>query len=151
MTTSGRKFEFTVTDLMDQMTIDQIKEVLLPPAGRDGIGRSLNSLSADLTGLFEDRNLKLTGRVLRLLSLVGQLNLETWRCKDRLDEEPESYTETLRHAQDLNGLRNRARNLLQSELNEASPARQRASFFVTDEGIKLRKRIMADMENQSSS
>ena len=151
MTTTGRNFEFAVTDLMDQMTIDQIKEVLLPPAARDGIGRSLNSLSADLTGLFEDRNLKLSGRVLRLLSLAAQLNLETWRCKDRLDEEPESYTEILRHAQDLNGLRNCARNLLQSELNEASPARQKASFFVTEDGLKLRERILADMENRSSS
>jgi len=151
MTEHEQNFEFTVTDLMDQMTIDQIKEVLLPPAGRDAIGGSLESLSSDLTVLFEDRNLKLTGRVLRLLSLVSQLNLETWRCKDRLDDEPESYTETLRHAQDLNGLRNCARNLLQTDLNEASPARQRASFFVTEEGLKLRKRIIADMEQISNS
>ena len=149
MTPYERNYEFTVTDLIDQMTIDQIKEVLLPSSARKGYGRSLELLSADVTALWEARSLKLTGRVLRLLVLLAQLNLETWRCKDRLDEAPEEYTATLRHAQDLNGLRNCVRNLLQVVLGEASPSRQRASFFVTDDGLEYRRRIMSDLERDA--
>jgi hypothetical protein len=151
MTMYERKYEFTITDLMDQMTIDQIKEVLLPPSGREGYAQSLAFLSSDVSALFGEGDLKLTGRVLRLITLIAQLNLETWRSKDKLDEEPQSYTATVRHAQDLNGLRNCARNLLQSELGEASPARRRATFFVTKEGVNLRQRIVGTMTNDTST
>jgi len=146
MTPYERKYEFTLTDLLDQMTIDQIKEVLLP-ASAESYGRSLELLSSDVTALFEVRHAKLTGRILRLVVLLAQLNLECWRCKDCLDEKPEDYTATLRHAQDLNGLRNCIRNLLQEELNEASPSRHRASFFSMGEGFEYRRRIVADLEH----
>lgn len=145
MTPYQRKYEFTLTDLLDQMTIDQIKEVLLPTPVQASYSRSLGHLSADVTALFEARGVELNARMLRLIVLLAQLNLHVWRCKDRLDEEPENYTATLRYAQDLNGLRNCVRNSLQRELNEASPARRRASFFSSG-GIDWCRKVMSGLE-----
>ncbi len=145
MTSYERKYEFTLSDLLDRMTIDQIKEVLLPTSAI-GHGRSLELLSSDVTVILESRRVELSGRILRLLVLLAQLNLHSWRSKDRLDKGPENYTSTVRHGADLNGIRNGVLNLLQDEFNEASPSRHKVSFFSPDGGLAFRQRILADLE-----
>ncbi len=130
--TDRRRYQFLLTDLIDALTIDQIKEVLLPEAKRMIYVEEMRRLEHDIDLLIAEREIKLTGRFVRLIVFLAQANLLVWRDKDRLQSEPERYYERLELAQELNGLRNQVRNLLMEELGEGKPCNRRATFLDYD-------------------
>ena len=130
--TGERRYQFLVTDLVDALTIGQIKEVLLPEDKRMAYVEEMRRLEHDIDLLITERELKLAGRFVRLIVFLAQANLLIWRNKDRLQSEPERYYEWLEFAQELNGLRNHVRNLLMEELGEGKPCNRRATFLDYD-------------------
>jgi Fic family protein len=96
--------------------------------GRDKI--FINTRMIDL--LIKERQIKPTGRLVRLIIFLAQANLYVWRNKDCMQKEPEKYYDLLEFAQELNGLRNHVRNLLMEEFREAEPCNRRATFLDYD-------------------
>lgn len=124
-----RKFEIPLTDLIDLITITQIKETLLGPEASKRATQDLATTTADLHELLAQRPVKASGRILRLVALLAETNLQVWLNKDRMQAEPERYDALLEYAQELNGLRNHVRNLLMRLLGEWEPSRERATFL----------------------
>lgn len=125
-----RKFKPTLADLVDRLTVDQIKEVLLE-GGRPAYAAEMKDLEHDIEGLIKEKNLTLSPRLLRIVIALAQLNLHIWNCKDRMAATPEEYDRWLKLAHQLNGLRNRMKNLLLEECGEAAPS-SRATNVSTD-------------------
>jgi hypothetical protein len=124
---SGRAYNLLLTDLVDTLTIDQIKEVLLPTGA--AATREMAAISADLDALLAAGAFRPSGRLVRLVALLSLANQQTWFNKDRMQEDPGRYGELLEFAQELNGLRNHVRNLLMNAFHEDSPATRRATFL----------------------
>lgn len=132
--TRERHCQLLLTDLIDNLTIDQIKEVLLPESQRTTYVQEMRRLAHDVDLLIRERQIKPTGRLVRLIILLAQANLHVWRNKDRMQKEPEKYYNLLEFAQELNGLRNHARNILMEEFSEAEPCKRKATFLDYDHG-----------------
>jgi hypothetical protein len=124
-----RKFQIPLTDLIDLLTITQIKETLLGSEDSQRASQDLATIAADLGALLAQRPVAVSGRVLRLVALLAETNLQVWLNKDRMQSEPERYEALLEYAQELNGLRNHVRNLLMRLLGEWEPSRERATFL----------------------
>jgi hypothetical protein len=101
--------------------------------------------------ILNEREVVASGRTLRLISFLAQLNLHSWRSKDQLDQNPDNYYETVRYGADLNGVRNGVLNLLQEEFGEASPSHRKASFFSPDGDRDFRPRMLGELERGASS
>jgi hypothetical protein len=110
----------TVADLVDELTINQIKQVLGGDADRHRARQGM--LEHDLALLFGERPMALTPRLLRILIVLAQTNLHIWTLKDRAQREPERYMEHLKLAHQLNGIRNRMKNALLDAGGEGDPA-----------------------------
>ncbi len=125
---SRRKYTIPLADLIDALTIDQIKEVLSPEVRRQGLEDEMRSQREDIDAIALERELRATGRVLRLVILLAQANLHVWRSKDLLIR-PEEYLARLEFAQELNSIRNHVRNLLGAHFGEAEACHRRAVFL----------------------
>ncbi len=118
----------TLTDLIDDVTISQIKEAIFKGDDRLIYKNKLSELDHDIDAVLGNK-IKVSTRLIRLITFLAQANLCVWYNKERMQQEPKKYYELLEWAQDLNSLRNYVRNLLMEEFKEASPAQKRAIFF----------------------
>lgn len=126
-THAGRQFLPSAAELIDRLTVDQIKEVLLP-AQAAACADEMAKISHDLDILIEERELPLTGRLLRMVIAVAQMNVHIWYNKDRMTETSEKYSELLKLAHQLNGLRNQLKNVLLEETGDREKSAQRTNF-----------------------
>lgn len=124
-----RHYEFSLTDLIDTLTINQIKEVFFSGKRRETCIQTTSQLSHDIDLLIKEREIKPTGHIVRLIIFLAQANLHVWYNKDRMQNDHERYFDLLKFAQELNGLRNHVRNLLAKKFGELEYCNQRVTFL----------------------
>jgi hypothetical protein len=122
-----RKYMPPFAELIDRLTVDQIKEVLIPSQAM-ACAEEMAKISHDLDVLIDERELKLSARLLRMIIVIAQMNVHIWYNKDRMQEVPEKYLELLKLAHQLNGLRNQIKNLLLEEAGDRGRSVQRTNF-----------------------
>mgnify|MGYP001582337104 CR=1 FL=1 len=123
----GRQFLPPFAELLDRLTVDQIKEVLIPSQAAACAGE-MAKIAHDLDLLIDQRNIKLSARLIRMIIVIAQMNVHIWYNKDRMTEVPERYLELLKLAHQLNGLRNQVKNLLLEEAGDREKSAQRTNF-----------------------
>ena len=108
---SDRLYVPTFAELIDRLSVDQIKETLLA-ADQAVYTEEIRRIEHDLDAVINEKGLKLSARTLRIVIVIAQMNLHIWHSKDRMQREPEQYDDLLKLAHQLNGVRNRMKNLL---------------------------------------
>lgn len=127
MSQSERKFQVPLAELMDRLTVDQIKEVLLKD-GKQSFADEMQVLQHDIDLILSERDIKVSSRLLRIVAVLAQMNLHIWYLKDRMQDEPQRYDEFLRLAHQLNGIRNQMKNLLLEEAGDKDKSAVRSNF-----------------------
>jgi len=127
MADKERQFLTPFAELLDRLTVDQIKEVLIP-AGKESYAEEMRRISHDIDLLIEERNMGLSSRLLRIVVVLAQMNVHIWYLKDRMQEDPSRYHEFLKLAHQLNGIRNQMKNLLLEEAGEREKSAERSNF-----------------------
>ena len=133
MAEKERLFLTPFAELIDRLTVDQIKEVLLP-IGKESYAEEMRRLCHDIDLLVEERNMLISSRLLRIVVVLAQMNVHIWYLKDRMQEDGERYNEFLKLAHQLNGIRNRMKNLLLEEAGEREKSAERSNF--NTDGLK---------------
>jgi hypothetical protein len=118
VTNEKRKFHVPLAELLDRLTVDQIKEVLLDD-GKESYADEIRILQHDIDLIINYKNIPCTSRLLRLVAIIAQMNLHIWYLKDRMQEDQGKYDDHLRLAHQLNGIRNRIKNLLLEETGDS--------------------------------
>ena len=98
-------------DLIDRLSVDQLKEAF-HGAMRTSIRAEIGDLEHDIDSWANLHQIKLSGRNVRAIIVLAQINYEIWMCKERMEAEPQQYDQWLRRAHQLNGVRNQMKNLL---------------------------------------
>jgi len=108
-------------DLLDQLTIDQIKEVLKPEHS-DSYVEEMGKIAHDLNILIEEKQIRLSARLVRTIIVLAQINLHIWHTKDIMTKDPNRFEECTKLAHQLNGIRNQVKNIFMEEagLSEAA-------------------------------
>ena len=126
-----RQFLPAFAELLDRLTVDQIKEVLLPNMQTD-IAEEMNKICNDIDLLIEERHLKITSRLIRIIIAIAQMNLHIWKLKDDMQAHPKKYDELLKLAHQLNGIRNQLKNILLEEAGDKEKSAQRTNFNIDE-------------------
>jgi hypothetical protein len=124
-----RQFLPAFTELIDRLTVDQIKEVLLPDLQPE-MAEEMKILCHDIDLIIEERELKLNSRFIRIIIAIAQLNLHIWKLKDEMQIFPDKYDKLLKLAHQLNGLRNQLKNSLLEEAGDKDKSSQRTNFNI---------------------
>jgi hypothetical protein len=127
MNSTERKYKVPLAELVDRLAVDQIKEVLLSE-GKSSYAAEMEILQHDIDLIVAEGNIPLSARLLRIIIALAQMNLHIWLLKDRMQEDPAKYDELLKLAHQLNGIRNRMKNLLLEEAGDREKSAQRSNI-----------------------
>ena len=125
-TPTQRQFQLPLAELIDRLCVDQIKEVLLP-GNKASYGLEMKQLEHDIDQIIQGKDLRLSARLLREVIVLAQMNLHIWYQKDAMAGDAVRYHEFLKLAHQLNGIRNRIKNLLLEETGDREPSAKRSN------------------------
>ena len=128
-----RQFLPSLAELIDRLTVTQIKQALLGDKNKD-FYNEINKLSNDIDIIIKKENIKLDSRTIRIIVLISQINLHIWKNKDLMQknlENNEEYLKLLKLSHQLNGIRNRMKNQL-LDIEGSKDESQKRSNFETD-------------------
>jgi len=124
--TYNRKFVLPAAELIDRLAVDQIKEMLFDD--NKSITKEIQNLSDDLEHIIGEKKVVFTTRLLRIIVALSQINVHIWYLKDKMQEDEERYDELLKLAHQINGVRNRLKNLLLEEFGDKEKSLLRSNF-----------------------
>ena len=133
ITPNERLFLPPLAELLDRLTVIQIKQALLGDKKKE-FANEMQKISHDMDLIIEENDIRLTSKIIRIIVLISQMNLHIWKNKDLMQENlenDEEYLRLLKLAHQLNGIRNRMKNQL-LDIEGTKDESQKKSNFETD-------------------
>ena len=133
ITPNERLFLPPLAELLDRLTVTQIKQALLGDKKKE-FANEMQKISHDMDLIIEENDIRLTSKIIRIIVLISQMNLHIWKNKDLMQENlenDEEYLRLLKLAHQLNGIRNRMKNQL-LDIEGTKDESQKKSNFETD-------------------
>jgi hypothetical protein len=128
-----RLFLPPLAELLDRMTVTQIKQAILGDKNKD-FSNEMQKISHDIDLIISEKKIYLDARIIRIIILISQMNLHIWNNKDLMQDNldnDEEYLKLLKLAHQLNGIRNRMKNQL-LDIEGSDDESQKKSNFETD-------------------
>jgi len=126
----SRQFVLPLSELIDRLTINHIK-LIKTNVENSGYIDEINKISSDMDKLIVSNNMSLNAKIIRMIIILSQINLHIWNNKDEmqrnLDNEKE-YMKFLKLSHQLNGIRNKIRNILLDEEGISDIGHVRSNF-----------------------
>ena len=106
-----RKWLPHFAELIDRLSIHQLKEVLIPER-KDKYAREMLDIISDLQAIIEEDGIKLSGELIRAIIVLAQINAHMWYNESKVRKGEEQDLELLKLTHGLNGIRNRSQNYI---------------------------------------
>ena len=107
-----RKYLPTISELIDRLSIVQLKEVFIPEH-KEEYAKEIQDIVDDLDELMKWE--KPTGEMVRAIVVLSQMNLHIWHNETEYRKGEGDGNLGLTHG--LNGIRNNAKNIIQDQLD----------------------------------
>ena len=105
-----RKYLPTLAELVDRLSIVQLKEVFIPEH-KEEYAKEINDIVHDISLELSEKSGKLTGEDIRAIVVLAQMNLHIWHNETKYRAGTGDGNLGLTHG--LNGIRNTAKNKIQ--------------------------------------
>lgn len=109
MGSAARSVNPSLAELLDSLTVYQIKEVLDAPSSVSH-AEEMKAIESDLDGLISTNDIPSVGDFLRLVIALAQVNLHIWHVKGEMGTDQERFDDCTKLAHQLNGIRNQLKN-----------------------------------------
>ena len=111
MTRQNRKYLPTLSELIDRLSIVQLKEVFIS-SHKHEYAQEIKDILHDVDILLQDQDLKLNAETLRAVVVLSQMNLHIWHNESNYRKGIKDGN-NLELTHGLNGIRNTAKNKIQ--------------------------------------
>jgi len=106
-----RRYLQTLSELIDRLSIVQLKEVFIPEHKQE-YGQEINDIVHDIQLILDEQNGKITAETIRAIVVLSQMNLHIWHNESNYRRGiKEGNNLELTHG--LNGIRNTSKNIIQ--------------------------------------
>ena len=109
-----RKYLPTLGELIDRLSIHQLKEVFIPE-NKKNYAKEINDLVYDINVILKEHKGEVTGEVIRALIVLAQMNTHIWYNETKYRAGEGEGNLELTHG--LNGIRNKSKNIIQDQLD----------------------------------
>jgi len=106
-----RKYLPTLGELIDRLSIIQIKELKIPNH-KDEYAQEIEDIVHDINQIIDDKEITIDGELIRAMIVLSQMNLHIWVNEDNA-RSGEDGGNQLMLTHGLNGIRNTAKNKIQ--------------------------------------
>ena len=111
---SKRKYLPTLAELIDRLSIIQLKEVFITEHKTE-YAKEIKDIVHDIDLILRDENVKLSGKDVRAIIVLSQMNLHIWHNESEA-RKGINAGENLLLTHGLNGIRNTAKNIIQENV-----------------------------------
>ena len=108
-----RKYLPTLAELVDRLSIVQLKEVFITEH-KEEYAKEIEDIVHDINLILEDDDIKLSGKDVRAIVVLSQMNLHIWHNETQYRAGTGDGNLGLTHG--LNGIRNTAKNMIQENV-----------------------------------
>lgn len=127
-TNPKRKYLPTLADLIDALTINQLKEVKFHDK-KLAYAEEIKRICHDIDIIIAEKNVKLNSRLIRIIIIIAQLNIYIWENKDKMQKvNEENYLKLLKFAHQLNGIRNSMKNKISEIVGDKDASKKRTNI-----------------------
>lgn len=112
-----RKFLPTFAELIDRLSIHQLKEVFLAE-NKEKYKREMLDMQYDIDAIIKENNIKVTANLIRSIVVIAQMNAHIWYNESKARKGESQDLSLLKLTHGLNGLRNRACNYMLEEIGD---------------------------------
>lgn len=106
-----RKYLPTLSELVDRLSIVQLKEVFIPEF-KDTYSQEIADITHDIQLLLDEQDGKVTAETIRAIVVLSQMNLHIWHNESNYRKGIKDGN-NLELTHGLNGIRNTAKNKIQ--------------------------------------
>jgi len=106
-----RKYLPTLSELVDRLSIDQLKEVFITEH-KDEYAQEISDIVHDIQVLLDEQDGKVTAETVRAIVVLSQMNLHIWHNESNYRKGIKDGN-NLELTHGLNGIRNTAKNKIQ--------------------------------------
>jgi hypothetical protein len=106
-----RKYLPTLSELVDRLSIVQLKEVFIPEH-KDEYAEEIEAIVHDIQMLLDEQDGKVTAETIRAIVVLSQMNLHIWHNESNYRKGIKDGN-NLELTHGLNGIRNTAKNRIQ--------------------------------------
>ncbi len=110
----NRKYLPTLSELIDRLSIIQLKEVLISEH-KEKYAEGIKNIIHDIDLELSEKDVRLNGKDIRALIVLSQINLHIWHNESKA-REGTNAGKNLALTHGLNGIRNTAKNRLQEKV-----------------------------------
>ena len=110
----GRKYLPTLAELIDRLSIIQLKEVFITEHKQE-YAQEIKDIIHDIDIILNDDKVKLSGKDVRAIIVLSQMNLHIWHNESEA-RKGNNAGENLLLTHGLNGIRNTAKNKIQESV-----------------------------------
>tara|TARA_R110000824_G_scaffold101386_6_gene240868 strand:- start:5341 stop:5745 length:405 start_codon:yes stop_codon:yes gene_type:complete len=107
----NRKYLPTFSELIDRLSIVQLKEVFIPEH-KEEYAQEIKDISHDIQMLLDSKNGKVDSETIRAIVVLAQMNLHIWHNESNYRKGIKDGN-NLELTHGLNGIRNTAKNKIQ--------------------------------------
>ena len=111
---TARKYLPTLAELLDRLSIVQIKEVKIPEH-KEEYAREIQDIVHDINEIMQTETTEVTGEILRALIVLAQMNLHIWQNESQARAGVNAGN-NLMLTHGINGIRNTAKNIIQESV-----------------------------------
>jgi hypothetical protein len=105
---NSRKFLPTLGELIDRLSIHQLKEVFIPE-NKDNYAQEMHDIVHDIDLILKEKDVNLDGDIIRAIVVLSQMNAHIWYNESQV-RKGEKGSDNLMLTHGLNGIRNTAIN-----------------------------------------
>lgn len=106
-----RKYLPTLAELVDRLSIHQLKEVFIPEHKKK-YQREMRDIMDDINIIIQEDNVQLTAEILKAVVIIAQINEHIWYNESKVRSGESQDLNLLKLTHGLNGIRNRTMNYL---------------------------------------
>jgi len=111
---SERKYLPTLAELVDRLSISQLKEVFISEH-KEEYSQEISDILHDIQLIIEEQDVVLTAESIRAIVVLAQMNLHIWHNESNVRSGKEGPN-ALALTHGLNGIRNTAKNKIQEKV-----------------------------------
>ena len=111
-----RKYLPTLSELVDRLSIIQLKEVFILEHKKE-YAKEIKDIIHDIDLILSEKSVTLSGDDIRAIIVMSQMNLHIWHNESEA-RKGINAGENLQLTHGLNGIRNTAKNIIQDQLQD---------------------------------
>jgi len=113
----NRKWLPNLAELIDRLSIHQLKEVKLPEH-KDKYAAEMKDIVHDIDLMITEHDICMSAQLIRMVVVLSQINAHIWYNESQARQGKDSESNLLFLTHGLNGIRNRVMNLILSETGQ---------------------------------